>query len=122
MNEIYTRVFKCQKGESIGEVLVALLISSLGLVLLASMISSASKMVTSSKSKIEQYIVRENVIVKQDGEGTAATATIKIGANDVQLTDESSVPFNIQIYKNEVLNSPVVTFKLTPTTPPGGGS
>lgn len=113
MNKICVRIFHCQRGESIGEVLVALLISSFGLVLLASMISSASKMVTNSKSKVEQYIKEENVIVKQDesknhGDGTV---TIKINGNSVQLTDSSPTTYPVYIFTNSELRTPVVTFK-----------
>ena len=122
MNILYERVFNCQRGESIGEVLVALLISSIGLVLLASMISSASKMVTNSKSKIEQYVVEENKIVEQSGEGTSGTASIKVNGNSVQLTDDSPTSYPILIYTNSELKTPVVTFKVNPVTPPVGGS
>ena len=43
------------QGDSIAEVLIALLISSLALVMLASMITSSSKMIISSKTKMEEY-------------------------------------------------------------------
>ena len=46
---------RSKKGESIGEVLVALLISSLGLTLLAGMITSAKSVLDRSKTKMDSY-------------------------------------------------------------------
>ena len=50
------RIFKklsSQMGESIGETLVALLISALALVMLAGAVSSGMRIVTNSKEKME---------------------------------------------------------------------
>ena len=44
-----------KKGDSIAEVLIALLISSLALVMLASMINSSANMIISSKKKMNSY-------------------------------------------------------------------
>lgn len=46
---------RSKKGETIGETLIALLISSLALLMLAGAISAAAKVVTSGKAAIEQY-------------------------------------------------------------------
>ena len=50
------------KGETISEVLVALLISSLALVMLASMISATSKMIIKSKEKMTYYYEANNAL------------------------------------------------------------
>lgn len=47
-------------GESIGETLVALLISALALLMLAGAISSAAGIVTRNKASIEAYYVGES--------------------------------------------------------------
>ena len=51
------------RGDSIAEVLVALLISSLSLVMLATMISSASKMILTSKDKMNNYELTLNELI-----------------------------------------------------------
>lgn len=49
------RKLKSSAGETISEVLIALLISSLGLVMLASMITAASNAVSTSRKTLEAY-------------------------------------------------------------------
>ncbi len=44
-----------KRGDSLAEVLIALLISSLALVMLASMITSSANMITKSKAKLRDY-------------------------------------------------------------------
>ena len=48
------------KGESIGETLIALLISSLALLMLAGAVSSAANIVTTSKQKMVEYYTDAN--------------------------------------------------------------
>ena len=49
------RVMKSQAGETIAEVLIALLISTLALTMLAAMISSSSSMIQKSSHILEEY-------------------------------------------------------------------
>ena len=51
-----------QDGDSIAEVLIALLISSLALVMLASMITSSTKIITGSKTKMNDYYAACNSV------------------------------------------------------------
>ena len=46
---------KNKSGETIAEVLVALLVSSLGLVILASMINASTNIIAKSRSLMEEY-------------------------------------------------------------------
>jgi hypothetical protein len=46
---------KNKSGETIAEVLVALLVSSLGLVMLASMINASTNIIAKSRSLMEEY-------------------------------------------------------------------
>ena len=61
-------------GDSIAEVLVALLISALGLVILASMIISSTRMISSSRDKMERYYEANNILESQSGESSASGA------------------------------------------------
>ena len=60
---------KSSAGESIAEVLIALLISSLALMMLAGMINAASNTITTSRKILEDYY-------GDDGEVSSGSATI----------------------------------------------
>ena len=53
-------------GESIAELLISILISTLGIALLAIMIQTSSKQILSSSEKIKNYTASENKIVLRD--------------------------------------------------------
>ena len=59
------RKLRSRKGESIGETLVALLISALALLMLAGAVSSAANIVTTSKNKMETYYTADNSAVEE---------------------------------------------------------
>ena len=80
------------KGESITETLVALLISSLALVMLAGAISAASNMVTKTKQKLTDYYAANEVVVNMDGAGELKT---------LRVTPQGGSSFNVNIYSYE---------------------
>ncbi len=105
-------------GDSIAEVLIALLISSLGLLLLASMISISVDMVSESKSHFHSYIEAENVLAAQETGGEADTVQIKSAASAVQLTNETEDTIPILCYSNETIGGkPVVSYKVNKNAP-----
>lgn len=57
---IQSKIRSCA-GESIGETLIALLISALALIMLAGAISAAAKIVTRNKTAMEEYYTGANV-------------------------------------------------------------
>ena len=56
----YCEKLKGQAGESITEILIALLISSFALIMLAGMITASSRSITSSSEAIESYYAGED--------------------------------------------------------------
>ena len=88
------------KGDSIAEVLIALLISALALVMLASMITTSSKLIISSKSKLEDYYNWKDPV---SGDATV-TFTFRFGDNSISEDYEVSYSGNTQ------LKEPVVSF------------
>ena len=86
---------KAQAGESIAEVLIALLISSLALVMLASMISSTQSMVSRSKTKMSAYYQANNVL--ETCSGTPATASVSMTGGAAGIS--ASVP-QLRLYTN----------------------
>ena len=63
-------------GESIAEVLVALLISSLALMILAGMITSTANMITKSKKVYGDYIAAEASLVDYTVSASAGSGTV----------------------------------------------
>ena len=86
--------------------LVALLISTLGIVLLAGMINSSMNMVTKSKDKIQDYVNAENVLAEQSASGTDGTVEL-----DVELYDGCGTNISVEYYDNSENNS-VSAFKV----------
>lgn len=100
-------------GESIAEVLVSLLISTVALTMLAGMITSASRIVLKSDISVQQYVEQGNGLVQFAGSGEDGTATISIKSSgdvyvDRKLTDETdTVP--VTCYVNSAIGNVNVT-------------
>ncbi len=86
---------KAQAGESIAEVLIALLISSVALVMLASMISSTQSMVSKSKTKMSAYYQANNAL--ETCSGTSASASVSMTGGAAVIT--APIP-NVLLYTN----------------------
>ena len=99
-----TQKLKSSSGESFAELLIALLISSLALMMLAGMINASANMVSTSRKTLENYYGSTPSV-------SSGTATIKFTG---KLTEW---PVNIQIYK-EKIGSMEVSFY----TPAGGAT
>ena len=114
MKRLYSYVIgkmEGQGGESIGEVLVALLISSIGLTLLAMMVSSSSRMVERSKSTVHDYVLQSNVLEDQSGDGTSGVLSFSCDST-TKIADDSTAPIDIEYYTNEVIGSQkVISYK-----------
>ena len=103
---------KMDVGESIAEVLVALLISSLGLALLAMMVSSSSRMVQSSKTKVHEYLeASKNLETQSKGEIDGETISFS-GDTTSQITDGSDTKIAVLYFVNDTFNSEkVISYK-----------
>ena len=87
---------KSEAGETLGEVMVALLIAALALTMLASAITSASRMITQSKTKMGSYYAAANglnsseeVTLNSVKIVTKTTGTITISIKDGDKSDHS---------------------------------
>ncbi|MBO4277268.1 MAG: hypothetical protein J5925_02575 [Clostridia bacterium] len=83
---------KSKAGESIVEVLVALLIASLGMVLLAGMINAASQLITKSKNSMDDFVSAENAAAARSGAADAeGSAELHNSSGDaVKFSDENT--------------------------------
>ncbi len=107
MNTLHKKLCS-QSGESIGETLIALLISSVALMMLASMISSTVSLVTKSETKMNTYY-EENTKLENPGSGEPMTITISDGA-------DTEVKESVAYMKNNTFNKIVVSYSYTGKT------
>lgn len=85
------RRLKNRGGETITEVLVALLISALALTMLAAMVASASRMVDASRDSLDAYYKAEN--------GLAASSGAPSGTGRATLSGEET-GWDVTYYSN----------------------
>ncbi|MBR3245215.1 MAG: hypothetical protein IKF90_21400 [Parasporobacterium sp.] len=119
--------FKSEKGESLSEVLVAVLVSTLGLVMLASMITSSMNIIMNSKTHYENYLKQEQILVgeTEGQQGTVKTNKTLSGSEEpgpsIALTgDESDGSIDVYYYKNEEVPDKIIfTYKLYVPNPDG---
>ena len=97
---------RSSRGESISETLVAVLISALALVMLAGAIATASRLVTSSRTKLGRYYDSNNAMVTMEHPNGYVDITISDGTKSVLL---SSVPY---AHNTVFASNPVVAYKL----------
>jgi len=116
-SEKLLRKLRQRAGESIGEVLIALLISTLGIMLLASMVTSSVRLVDDSKAKMQRYINAENAIVAQgsstlSGEVSMTYYDTTPGRTTTLHDGCASEEIAVKYYVNtEIGEHPVVTYK-----------
>ena len=112
MRKIVDKI-KNNSGETIGETLVALLISSLALMMLAGAIATSSGIITRSSEKIDSYYeANENLVTMTSAEGPVELTIKESGTTGFSQT------IKVKYGKNEILNSssPVVAFKMYQST------
>jgi competence protein ComGC len=78
---------KDKKGETLMELLFAMLISSLGMIILAGMIVASTNIIKRGNEVLKSYVTEENKIVAQDTEDETGSAIFKIGGTARKLTD-----------------------------------
>lgn len=86
-----------RRGESITEVLVAIVVSGLAILMLATVIATAASTNSSSRTVMEDYYAANNQLVEaSESNGAAAiTLTEQGGSSPVRLGDGTSVSVNL---------------------------
>ena len=84
-----------KRGESLSEVLIALLISALALTILASMISASSNIVMTSRRALENYY-------SAAPQAVSGTAAVTCG--------DDSFSFDVSVYQNRLGNKEVFSY------------
>ena len=110
-----TKKLRSRAGESIGETLVALLISALALMMLAGAVSTATNVVMKSKTTMSEYYQKDNQLANASG-GNDLTVTL----TDTSTEGTPSPQVISANYKlNDVLGVQVVAYA-APTPAPEG--
>ena len=106
---------KSRSGESIAEVLIAVLVAAVGLVLLAGMIGSTTHLVKESEDLIGDYVDADRALVERSGEsGLSGNVVIKSGVREVKLSDDAlSASIPVVYYKNSgITTRDIISYKV----------
>lgn len=113
---------RSRRGESLTEVLVSLLIASLGLLILAQMLATSSDVVKDSKLLFERYVTAENILSEyssdaspdvRTGQGKVYFSSDAVPSSDFRLTDSSdAAEITVSYFKNITLETkPVISYR-----------
>ena len=107
LREKLIRRLRSNSGESFAETLVSLLISVLALTMLAGAISTASGLITKSRTKIDSYQDNIEAVIAAESVGIKGTVTI-----EKELTDTINIaPLDIVFYSTDFGSTPVGIYK-----------
>ena len=109
MHEKLKRKLRSRAGESIAEVLIALLIAALAMATLAGMIGATYSMVEKSKSTMKSYVDANNQLVLQSSGGENGKATMAIGDAPLKLNDaDANESVDVVYYSNSQISGKTV--------------
>ena len=107
-----SRKIRSNKGESITEVLVALLISAVALTMLASMIVSATHMIERTRDQMGQYYTEYNTLVSTEtSDMTNGKLTFKTSSNGAYALSKDAANVKVAYATASVASSVVVLFR-----------
>lgn len=109
------RKLRSKRGESLTEVLIALLISGIAMMMLASMIATTQRIVTKTKSSTKEYVGGNNKLVEKSSDALSGSGNVEFDLMDgsgvyrlTRLTDKSKEDVPVQYYVNSALKSVLV--------------
>lgn len=105
---------KNHSGESIAETLVAMLISTLALLVLAGAITTATNLISKSSTSLDEYYSANNNL--DNGSGTSSsTATVTVAGSDTSSSSADAVTWvkcSVTTYENTTIGSnPVIAYR-----------
>ena len=132
LRRIASRV-RNQRGETITEALVSVLIGGLALLMLAVVISATSRMMFDSNAEMNKYYQESNAMAAHEtaseGSGSTGKLGVEVDGAPVKISDDSESEVDVKYREGEVAGKPVVSYWVesgdaegaaTPGT--GGGS
>ena len=109
------RKLRNRGGETITEVLVAVLIAAVALVLLAGMITTTANLIDSSRTKVHGYAEKDLALAEKSGtDAKEGSVVVKCGGSGVKLTDSSSSSsIAVKYYENpDAAGYDVISYKV----------
>ena len=100
---------RSRAGETITETLVSVLIGALALVMLAGAVSTASRVITTSRDKLNKYYDTTETVIKKvysDGSPTSGEVTIKA---ENTVTDQVEINYDVN---TEFGSMTIVVYKM----------
>ena len=103
---------RSKAGESLAEVLIALLIAALALTMLASVINTTARIIRQSKASMTAYYTKESAFA-DTSEGDSMTITVSYGSDSLRLTGEAAA-LPVKYKESAVGNITIVAYQLQP--------
>ena len=104
MKKQLLKKLKSNSGESIAETLVAVLIAALALLMLAGTINTASRLITTSKTKLDAYYKENNALSEHSDSsliGRDHTVTVSSGGTGL-------ISCSVNLYQNDSLGKEAI--------------
>ncbi len=99
-------------GESLSEVLVALLISSLALVMLAGMVGASARMLSDSRRNVIDYVAAENALAEQGESSLSGELRLSNGYGTLKLYDEAASAYvDVLYYTMDYSDDTIVSYR-----------
>ena len=95
-----------QKGETLTETLIALLISSIAMVMLAGAITATSHVVDTGQEKMKSYYDANNAMIENSGTSDSGAFTLK---DTTGASSRDIKTYNVTAYKNTEFSGHTVT-------------
>ena len=105
-----------RRGESIAEVLIALLVSALGLTLLAGMISYSSNLIKDSRAQTDTFIAEDTRLTVRSDASADGTGKVKVTEKTemsdqvISLTDQSGDKIDVSCFVNDTMGGTILSY------------
>ena len=102
---------RSRAGESISEVLIAMLVSALGLAMLAGVISTSVRIINNSKTTMKTFIQNENALEQRESSEDDGLLTVSVDGAPIKLTGESADKITVSYTNRSIGRKTVVSYR-----------
>ena len=102
---------RSRAGESISEVLIAMLVSALGLAMLAGVISTSVRIINNSKTTMKTFIQNENALEQRESSEYDGLLTVSVDGAPIKLTGESADKITVSYTNRSIGRKTVVSYR-----------
>ena len=107
----FLRRLKSRAGETITEVLIATLVSALGMALLAGMITASLSIMNRSRETALEYFESENALeTRSDDSGHEGTVTLTGASGGVKLTDDAAADVPVSYVSRQIGKTTAISY------------